>query len=306
MDKRILVAYATGSGSTAEVAKAIGTVLARDEVSVDVYHAPDVADIAPYSAVVLGSSIRAGRWLPDAFDFLDDFVGELAERPVAYFTTCLTLMDDTEENRRIVRAYMAPVLEAAPSIKPVALGLFAGSLDPSRRLIMPVEAGPQGDYRDWDAIAAWAESIRPALLAGDAPEAETVPDLEAAELRWADLNESELPQANMERANLIGADLKGANLREATLRQAILNGASLQDADIRGADLSQADLNWANLSRSDLREADLSEANLGWAVLREANLSGTELRNARYNDQTEWPEGFSPEEAGCFFVADPH
>lgn len=305
MNKRILVAYATGSGSTAEVAEAIGSTLRSSTVAVDVRPAADITSLEPYSAVVAGSSIRAGRWLPDALEFVTFFAGELSLRPTAYFTTCLTLIEDTQANRHTVRAYLAPVLAATPDVTPVALGLFAGSLDPTRRLIMPVDAGPQGDYRDWEAISEWARSIRPALLEGSASPL-AVQNLTEAELRWADLSDDQLAHANLERANLIGAELRGANLREATLRHAILNGASMQDADLSGADLSGADLNWANLSRSDLTNANLRRANLGWAVLRDAELSGATLRNARYNDQTEWPEGFAPEKAGCLFVNEPH
>ncbi len=305
MNKRILVAYATGSGSTAEVAEAVGSALRSSEVTVDVVAAADVTSLEPYAAVVAGSSIRAGRWLPDATDFITFFASELAHRPTAYFTTCLTLVDDTDANRRVVLAYMAPVLAAMPDVTPVGLGLFAGSLDPARRQIMPVDAGPQGDFRDWDAIAAWAHAMRPALLDGSAP-AHTPQDLADAELRWADLNDDQLAHANLERANLIGAELRGANLREASLRQAILNGASMQEADLSGADLTGADLNWANLSRCDLTNANLSQANLGWAVFRDADLSGALLHDARYNARTEWPDGFAPDAAGCLFVGEPH
>ena len=85
MSKRILVAYATGAGSTAGVAEAIadeirGTVPATEqsmrpdatppEIPVDVRDVSSVDDLRPYSAVVIGSSIRLGRWLPEAVAFL--------------------------------------------------------------------------------------------------------------------------------------------------------------------------------------------------------------------------------------------
>ena len=70
MSKRILVAYASGSGSTREVAAAIGEAVAEEGAPVDVYAVQDVTSVADYSALVVGSSIRGGRWLPEAVDFV--------------------------------------------------------------------------------------------------------------------------------------------------------------------------------------------------------------------------------------------
>ncbi len=59
MNKRILVAYDTGSGSTAEVAEAVATALSSSDVSVDVVATADVTSLDPYAAVIAGSSFRA-------------------------------------------------------------------------------------------------------------------------------------------------------------------------------------------------------------------------------------------------------
>lgn len=357
MEKRILVAYASGSGSTAEVAEAIGDVLESAKVLVDVLPAGNVEDVSPYSAVVLGSSIRLGRWLAPAVHFLATHRDALQEVPVAYFTTCLTLVNDTEESRQKVLAYLEPVLDMAPEIEPVALGLFAGSLDPSMQLLVP--GGPYGDFRDWEAIATWAEEIRPTLHAAEARAGEPPvlaevtlsysdmagidlhradlqraslretrlagadlsgadmreSDLRAADLRdadlrwaslgWADLSGTDLRGANLERGNLMGADLREADLSGATLKNAILNGATLTGARLQNADLSGADLNWVKGDQTNLEGADLRETSLGWADLSGATLDGAKLENARYNEQTQWPAGFSADEAGCVFVGGP-
>lgn len=358
MSKRILVAYASGTGSTAEVAEAIGEVLAQGDVPVQVSHVKDVTDVRSYSAVVLGSSIRLGRWLPDAINFLETYKDEMKNVPVAYFTTCLILAEESEESRSTALSYMEPVRQMAPQIEPIGLGLFAGSLDPGRSMVAP--AGPYGDYRDWDAIRAWAAEIRPALLASEVPahkpmvlgeailsytdmsganlrefdlrraelhetklrEANlqgadlretdlTKADLEKADLHeaglsWAELRRSNMRGANLNRANLMGANLRQADLSEADLSQAILNGANLHRATLRGANLTNTDLNWADLSSADLSQANLSEASVGWANLSAADLNRANLNKTRYNAQTQWPEDFSPEEAGCVFVGGVH
>ena len=160
VEKRILIAYATGSGSTAEVAAAIGEELSGGQVIVDVWPVKEVSQLETYHAVVLGSSIRLGRWMPEAIRFLKDHREFMANRAVAYFTTCLTMTEDTHESRQMVLSYLEPVLQLAPEIRPVGLGLFAGSLNPDLRLVMP--AGPYGDFRNWEAIRGWAREIRSA------------------------------------------------------------------------------------------------------------------------------------------------
>jgi menaquinone-dependent protoporphyrinogen oxidase len=66
MEKKVLVAYASKCGSTGETAKAVAEEIAARGKSVDVRPAENVKDISGYSAVVLGSAVRFGRWLPPA------------------------------------------------------------------------------------------------------------------------------------------------------------------------------------------------------------------------------------------------
>lgn len=359
MTKKVLVAYASVSGSTGEVAEAIGAVLAEQGPLVDVRHVRHQEGVTGYSAVVLGSSIRAGRWLPEALNFLLEYAPQMAQLPVAYFTTCLTMVDATADDRQAVLAYLEPILQAVPEIEPIGIGLFAGSLDPSRQQFYAINPNlaPHGDYRNWEAIKEWAAEIAPRLLVGAPPAADIVvlrdaalgsvdlagTDLTGADLRgsdltdasladadlsqanlgntdltgadlggadlneatlrdaglnWADLNWANISQADLHGANLIGADLHGANLDRAYLSHATLNGANLSNANLRDANLRFADLNWANLSGADLSGADLSGATLGWANLSGANLDDVNLDNTRYNDHTEWPADFSPEQYG--------
>ncbi len=333
MAKSILVAYASGSGSTGEVAQAIADELRAPAVFVDVLAVDRVVSVESYDAVVVGSSIRAGRWLPEGFDFVDDLALELRNRPVAFFTTCLAMVHDTAANRRTVLAYMAPVLQIDPLIIPVGLGLFAGSLDPSRRLIFPAGVGPFGDYRDWQAIRAWARHIRPALLElpgaiSDRPRdlAEAIlglKDMAGVELAagesqtgrpqtsgsdanppdWSLVRMKRFQSTNLRRANLIGAVMQDANLKDADLSEAILNGADLTGSNLTGANLTRADLNWANLSGTDCRGANFEQANLNWANLHGAQLDGVNFQGAHFNDHTRWPSGFSPGETGAVNIS---
>ena len=167
MGDKILVVYASKCGSTGEVAEAIGQALCEAGAAVDVRLVENVTDVSAYRAVIVGSAIRMGRWLPEAVQFVETHRETLSQMPVAYFLGCMTLAKegDAEENRRAVAAYLDPVREI---VQPVDVGLFAGAMDYARlpflfRLMMKAMGTPEGDFRDWEAIRAWAADLRPAL-----------------------------------------------------------------------------------------------------------------------------------------------
>jgi menaquinone-dependent protoporphyrinogen oxidase len=161
-----LIAYSTVAGSTAEVAKAIGDALSPSKV--DVRPAAEVKDVRPYSAVIVGAGVHAGRVYKEALSFLVRHRAALSAVPVAYFLVCLTMKDDTEENRCQADAFVDQMREAAPQVDPVSVGLFGGKMDFKEvalplRLILKAMKSPEGDFRDWDAIREWAEEIEPRL-----------------------------------------------------------------------------------------------------------------------------------------------
>ncbi len=166
MTPNILVLYATRTGGTAPVAEAIASTLQSDELNVDVGPVKEVTDIGKYDAVILGSSIRGGNWLPELVDFMKDNLNHLQNMPVAFFTVCLTLCEDTQENRETVRHYLDPVRQL---VNPVTEGYFAGKMDYARlslpvRWIVKKMKAPEGDYRDWNKIRQWASDLKPFLV----------------------------------------------------------------------------------------------------------------------------------------------
>lgn len=165
MAKRILVAYASRYGSTAEVARTIGKTLARAGAEVDVSPAREVKDIGPYGLVVLGTSIRMSRPLKEATAFAEQFRDDLAKVPTALFTVGLQMKEDTPENREKTLEFLKPLREIIAA--PVSLGLFGGMVDHGRfgiflRFFARREKTgilAEGDWRDWDAIQRWAEEL---------------------------------------------------------------------------------------------------------------------------------------------------
>jgi len=103
-----------------------------------------------------------------------------------------------------------------------------------------------------------------------------------------------LDGADLRGAYLFRVDLSGANLSEANLSRAFLVGA-----DLRWAALGWADLRWADLRLAALNGADLQGAWLIGADLTGADLRTADLGEAKYNDQTRWPDDFDPQAHGA-------
>lgn len=168
MKNKVLIVYASRAGSTAEVAKIIGQTLEETGASVDVYSITDVNDISRYQAIIVGSAIRMGRWLPEAVDFVKKNRDKLIQVPVAYFLVCNTMKDDTPENRGKALAYLDPVRKMVPDAQPVDIGLFAGVIDFSKlsfmdKAMLKMRGVSEGDFRDWAAIRKWATDLAPML-----------------------------------------------------------------------------------------------------------------------------------------------
>jgi menaquinone-dependent protoporphyrinogen oxidase len=179
MNQKILVAYATKLGSTAEVAQVIGGELRKPGTAVDVLEISQVDSLDAYQSVVVGSAIRVGKWLPEAVKFVKHHRDVLSRIPVAYFVVCMTLSEDTPENRKKVLAYLDPVRQQVPEVRPVDIGLFAGKIDMKElslplRFVVKMVKSPVGDFRNWDAVRSWAQQIHPALEAAPTMPATTI------------------------------------------------------------------------------------------------------------------------------------
>lgn len=165
MADRILVAYASKYGSTAEVAQAIGDVLAKKGAEVDIVPARRVKNILPYRLVVLGTAIRMSDPMKEALLFAEKFRADLKKVPTALFSVGLQMKEDTPENREKTMEFLKPLRELL--FESFSLGLFGGLVEHRRfgiflRFFAKREKTgilAEGDWRDWDAIRRWAENL---------------------------------------------------------------------------------------------------------------------------------------------------
>ncbi len=138
--------------------------------------------------------------------------------------------------------------------------------------------------------------------------------LEHAHLEWAHLGEANLTEARMKRVFLVATYLSRANLTQADLQEAHMVSARLAGANLSEANLTRAHLEWAFMGTANLMGASLVGAQLVGCELRGANLAYTDLcganlqdtrltwsrlRDATYDETTQWPEGFDPIAAGA-------
>jgi menaquinone-dependent protoporphyrinogen oxidase len=165
--KNVLVTYASRSGSTTEIANKIAEVLRSKGENVTVQPVTGVTDLNAYNAVVLGSAVYMGHWMKEAVEFLETHEDALATRPVWIFSSGPTGPGDAVERMhgwRFPEAQQA----IAERIKPHEIVLFHGKIDIhdlnfGEKIMIRALGAPTGDFRDWNAITAWAEGIAQVL-----------------------------------------------------------------------------------------------------------------------------------------------
>jgi menaquinone-dependent protoporphyrinogen oxidase len=159
MSVRVLVAYATKLGSTREIAEAIGTTIdaSLSDGTVDVLPAAAIHGLTDYDAVVLGSALYAAHWQRDANRFVQRHHLQLTQRPVWLFSS-----------GPLDRSAEAGTLPPAPAVAQMTdfIGArdhrtFGGRLAADAPGIEPhiLATHPIGDFRDWEAVRAWAADI---------------------------------------------------------------------------------------------------------------------------------------------------
>jgi menaquinone-dependent protoporphyrinogen IX oxidase len=198
--KRILVAYATNAGTTAEVAQAIGEELSKSgQLQVDVKLIDEVDSFEAYSAAVIGAPMIFG-WHRGARKYLKKHQDSLSKIPTAYFVTAMNLTQTDEasldgiplsvdpvvakpvkhaghfsfkERYSLPANYLRPILKSAPRVKPVAVAFFGGKLAMYGMkwwqvlFVLLFIQTQQGGSHNMPFIREWAASLRDHLMQVD-------------------------------------------------------------------------------------------------------------------------------------------
>jgi menaquinone-dependent protoporphyrinogen oxidase len=191
MTKKILVTYATLSGTTIEVASAICDEITKSGLRAEVLPLEKVRDLDGYDGVVLGGPMIMG-WHRSALGFLRKNRKALSRMPLAVFVMAMSLTKTSEksvdnvpfyiddnlpkppakegqqtfrERYANVVKYARPILNAAGPVKPLSIAFFGGRLDYGRlawwavMFVMLIIQAPAGDRRNWPVIRAWAAGL---------------------------------------------------------------------------------------------------------------------------------------------------
>ena len=195
---KILMAYTTNAGSTADVAQVISEELGQAGAQVDVRRMEEVTTLEDYTAVVVGGPMIVG-WHRAALKFVKTHQQALSRVPVAYFFTAANLTQTGQAsidevpvcldpalarppqnaNRLSLKEryatpanYLRPALKAAPLVKPVSAAFFNGKIELYRLkwwqvlfVLVVIQAKP-GGYHNKPFIQEWAAGLRAALLSG--------------------------------------------------------------------------------------------------------------------------------------------
>jgi menaquinone-dependent protoporphyrinogen oxidase len=172
---RVLVAYASRTGSTKGIAEFIGDKLKQSGIQVDVKDVGDVANISGYDAFVIGSAVYMNHWMKEARQFVEGNRPALSARPLWIFSSGPTGPRPTDSKGRDLRdpAISGPkeIDELRDAVHPRDHRVFFGAFHADRLKGMMgffARATPkedQGDFRNWAEIGSWAETIATTLVA---------------------------------------------------------------------------------------------------------------------------------------------
>jgi menaquinone-dependent protoporphyrinogen oxidase len=170
---KVLVSAASKHGSTAEIAVAIARRLGDAGHDVTRLEPNDVAHVEHYDAFVIGSGVYAGHWLAQGKDLVHE-VGRHAEgRPVWLFSSGPLGPTTTAADAAGDPGDTVDVSHLAAAVHARGHQVFSGKLDKgvlgfAERAIVAAVRAPDGDFRDWAAIDAWATDIAGQLVTAPA------------------------------------------------------------------------------------------------------------------------------------------
>lgn len=175
----ILIIYGTTEGQTRKIARFMEGVLTNAGNKVTIADASDEPP-APtgYDAVLIGASIHVHNYQSAVKHYITRYVTELNKIPGAFFSVCLAVASDAEEEHREAQNITTDFLEQT-GWKPLMTTQIAGALkytqyDFFKRLVMKMIAKKEGrttdtsqdyEYTDWDAVKKFVSEFADKIVA---------------------------------------------------------------------------------------------------------------------------------------------
>ncbi len=151
--------YASKHGSTKDISEYICQELQKSGLTAVSFAAVNAPSPTPYDIVVLGSAVYAGSWRKDAIKYVENHKSILKQKTIWLFSSGPVgdPLKPTAENS----VHLDNTID---SLKPLEHIIFSGKIDRNalsfgEKAIASALHVPEGDYRDWEAIAEWAKKI---------------------------------------------------------------------------------------------------------------------------------------------------
>lgn len=155
---KVLIAHASKHGSTASIAREIGTVLTVAGCEVTVLPVDQVTELEKFDAIVLGSAIYYGHWLENASRFAKRHRDILRARPIWLFSS--GPLGDEPQPKNDPRAFRSLLEMTSARSHAIFNGkLQREGLSRTERLVLHVVHAPEGDFRNWSNVREWANGI---------------------------------------------------------------------------------------------------------------------------------------------------
>ncbi len=155
---RILMVVGSRHGSTHEIGEVIAEVLTSAGHDVVVQDPDDFTSTLGFDAMVLGSAIYYGRWVPAVRELVERHAGALAAIPLWVFWS------GPLGAKGVPRGSVEGMDELIARLQPRGFREFDGRLDRGdlgmrERAVVSLVGADEGDYRDFDEIREWAGQI---------------------------------------------------------------------------------------------------------------------------------------------------
>lgn len=166
---KILIVYATSEGQTRKISRFMEEVLQAENHNVVIADATEEPPSPEnFDAVLIGSSIHIQKYHSSVRDYIMKNVDELNKKHTAFFSVCMAIASDIEEEHEEVKRIATEFVEKT-GWKPDAINHMAGALkytqyDYFKKLIMRMIAKKEGgstdtskdhEYTNWDAVKAF-------------------------------------------------------------------------------------------------------------------------------------------------------
>ena len=167
--KKSLITYSTVDGQTKEICKKISNL--SNNTFVEVLPISEVKNIDQYETIVIGASIRYGKYRKEVFKFIDNNIKQIENKDNAFFSVNVVARKE-EKSSPETNPYVIKFLNNINWV-PKKIGVFAGKIDyPSYKFfdkyaikfIMWITNGPTDtsktfEFTDWKKVEEFTRDL---------------------------------------------------------------------------------------------------------------------------------------------------